>query len=119
MMTAAQAYAYTKRFEEAYTAAMRPLCDELGAAQSAVDVLMFLANNPELNTAGDRRKCRLSCTEKAAPIIAKGREFQENFMRELTRGLTEAQLSDLRICLDAFARNMDRITNGDDKNEAG
>lgn len=32
MMTAAQAYAYTKRFEEAYTAAMRPLCDELGAA---------------------------------------------------------------------------------------
>lgn len=29
MMTAAQAYAYTKRFEEAYTAAMRPLCDEL------------------------------------------------------------------------------------------
>ena len=98
MMTAAQAYAYTKRFEEAYTAAMRPLCDELGAAQSAVDVLMFLANNPELNTAGDickyrrlkpgivscrvdelvndgylersavpgdRRKCRLSCTEKA------------------------------------------------------
>ena len=33
-------------------------------------------------------------------------------------GLTEAQLSDLRICLDAFARNMDRITNGDDKNEA-
>lgn len=151
MMTAAQAYAYTKRFEEAYTAAMRPLCDELGAAQSAVDVLMFLANNPELNTAGDickyrrlkpgivscrvdelvndgylersavpgdRRKCRLSCTEKAAPIIAKGREFQENFMRELTRGLTEAQLSELRICLDAFARNMDRITNGDDKNEA-
>lgn len=67
---------------------------------------------------GDRRKCRLSCTEKVAPIIAKGREFQENFMRELTRGLTEAQLSELRICLDAFARNMDRITNGDDKNEA-
>lgn len=58
MMTAAQAYAYTKRFEEAYTAAMRPLCDELGAAQSAVDVLMFLANNPELNTAGDICKYR-------------------------------------------------------------
>ena len=58
MMTAAQAYAYTKRFEDAYTAAMRPLCDELGAAQSAVDVLMFLANNPELNTAGDICKYR-------------------------------------------------------------
>ena len=104
MMTAAQAYAYTKRFEEAYTAAMRPRCDELGAAQSAVDVLMFLANNPEFNTAGDvcryrnikaalvsfhveklvkagfverqavegdRRKCRLVCTEKALPVTAK------------------------------------------------
>lgn len=119
MMTAAQAYAYTKRFEEAYTAAMRPLCDELGAAQSAVDELVNDGYLERSAVPGDRRKCRLICTEKAAPIIAKGREFQENFMRELTRGLTEAQLSDLRICLDAFARNMDRITNGDDKNEAG
>ena len=151
MTTATHMFDHSKKLAEAYEKVMQPLCKKLDMPKTALDVLMFLANNPELNTAGDickyrrlkpgivscrvdelvndgylersavpgdRRKCRLSCTEKAAPIIAKGREFQENFMRELTRGLTEAQLSDLRICLDAFARNMDSITNGDDKNEA-
>ena len=87
--------------DRAYTAAMRPLTEELDMAQPAVDILLFLANNPGMDTArdictyrhlkpaivsfhveklagegylerqpvpGDRRKCRLVCTEKAGPV---------------------------------------------------
>ena len=142
MMTAAQAYAYTKRFEEAYTAAMRPLCDELGAAQSAVDVLMFLANNPEFNTAGDvcryrnikaalvsfhveklveagfverqavkgdRRKCRLVCTEKAQPVIKEGRELQKKFAQKLIAGFSDDDMAHFRKCLHIVSDNIDSI----------
>ena len=102
MLPAVRFYTYSKRFEEAYTAAMRPLTEELDMAQPAVDILLFLANNPGMDTArdictyrhlkpaivsfhveklagegylerqpvpGDRRKCRLVCTEKAGPVI--------------------------------------------------
>ena len=101
MLPAVRFYTYSKRFEEAYTAAMRPLTEELDMAQPAVDILLFLANNPGMDTArdictyrhlkpaivsfhveklagegylerqpvpGDRRKCRLVCTEKAEPV---------------------------------------------------
>lgn len=89
MMTAAQAYAYTKRFEEAYTAAMRPLCDELGAAQSAVDVLMFLANNPELNTAGDICKYRRL---KPGIVSCRVDELERRLSRALRRTRRQAQM---------------------------
>ena len=37
----------------AYSAACRPLCQELGLPQTAFDLLMFLANNPGYKTASD------------------------------------------------------------------
>lgn len=85
--------------------------------KTALDVLMFLANNPEFNTAGDvcryrnikaalvsfhveklveagfverqavkgdRRKCRLVCTEKAQPVIKEGRELQKSLHKSLS-----------------------------------
>ena len=132
MLPAVRFYTYAKRFEEAYTTAMRPLTVELKMAQPAVDILLFLANNPENSTAKeicnpgmdtardictyrhlkpsivsfhvdnlvqqgylerqdipeDRRKCRLVCTDKAAPVIRRGRAVQETFSRQLTEGLT-------------------------------
>ena len=93
-------------------AAMQPLCRREGLAPNGVDILLFLANNPGLDTArdvctyrglkpgivsfhveklvqegyllrqpapGDRRKCRLVCTEKAGPVVQQGRELQETF----------------------------------------
>ena len=125
MLPAVRFYTYAKRFEEAYAAVMRPLTVELGMAQPAVDILLFLANNPGMDTArdictyrhlkpaivsfhvdnlvregylerrevpGDRRKCRLVCTEKASDVIARGREAQEAFSQQLTEGLTEEDL---------------------------
>lgn len=38
---------------QAYTACCRPLCQEIRLPQTAFDILMFLANNPAMNTARD------------------------------------------------------------------
>ena len=53
MLPAVRFYTYAKRFEEAYTTVMRPLTVELKMAQPAVDILLFLANNPAYKTASD------------------------------------------------------------------
>ncbi len=53
MLPAVQFYTYAKRFEEAYTAVMRPLAEKLEMSQPAVDILLFLANNPGKDTARD------------------------------------------------------------------
>lgn len=38
---------------QAYEKVCRPLCQELGMAQTGFDILMFLANNPQYQTARD------------------------------------------------------------------
>ena len=38
---------------QAYSAMCKPLCQELKLPQTAFDILMFLANNPEQNRAAD------------------------------------------------------------------
>ena len=41
------------RFMSAYHAALQPLCDTSGLPQAAMDILLFLANNPGHDTARD------------------------------------------------------------------
>ena len=53
ILTAAGLHAYAKNFTEAYDAAIRPLSAALGLPQTAVDILLFLANNPDHATAKD------------------------------------------------------------------
>lgn len=143
MLPAVRFYTYAKRFEEAYTTVMRPLTVELKMAQPAVDILLFLANNPGMDTArdictyrhlkpsivsfhvdnlvrqgylerqdipGDRRKCRLVCTDKAAPVIQRGRAVQEAFSRQLTEGLTPEELEICFRCFTVFGENMTHLT---------
>lgn len=45
-------------FLEVYERLCAPVCRESGLTQNAFDVLMFLANNPEYNTAKDISKIR-------------------------------------------------------------
>ena len=54
-----------RAFAEAYANACKPICRELGMPQTAFDILMFLANNPE------------HCTAKE---ISKYRGFKENII---------------------------------------
>ena len=44
---------FPKKLAQAYTQLCRPLCRELGLSQTALDILLFLANNPRYQTAGD------------------------------------------------------------------
>ena len=105
MTTATHMFDHSKKLAEAYEKVMQPLCKKLDMPKTALDVLMFLANNPEFNTAGDvcryrnikaalvsfhveklveagfverqavkgdRRKCRLVCTEKCPACYKRG-----------------------------------------------
>lgn len=61
-------------------------------------------NDPE-----DRRKVHLRCTEKAAPIIARGRQLQEVFLKEILQGLSGQELRTLQHCLEIVGNNVKRI----------
>ncbi len=52
-MNASQFYALSRQLQNAYAAQMRPLCEETGMAQTAIDILLFLHNNPGCDTARD------------------------------------------------------------------
>ena len=53
MLTAVQFYAHAQGFKDAYNAALRPLCQRLELPQTAMDILLFLANNPGMDTASE------------------------------------------------------------------
>ena len=44
---------YAIKTSQAYNAVCKPLCQELKLSQTAFDILMFLANNPDYKTARD------------------------------------------------------------------
>ena len=56
--TASQMFRNANRFIEAYHAVLQPICRDAGLPPMAVDILMFIANNPENGTAGDICRCR-------------------------------------------------------------
>ena len=145
MLTASQIGTAARRFQAAYAAVMAPLSRELDMAPSALDILLYLANNPGRDTArdicayrhlkpgivslhverlvaegyltrspvpGDRRKCRLLCTEKAWPVIRRGREYQADFTARLTAGLTPEELAVCQRCLTVLDGNLTALSQG-------
>ena len=57
--TASKMFNNANKFIEAYHTVLQPLCRETGLPPMAVDILMFLANNPENDTAMDICRCRI------------------------------------------------------------
>ena len=133
---------YSIKTAQAYNAVCKPLCQELGLSQTALDILLFLANNPDYKTAseiveirrlkanlvsvnveklvqegyltrcavaGDRRKTELLCTEKAAPILARGRQLQKDFSESLFAGMDEARREAFAAALAEIESNLDAI----------
>ena len=127
---------------QAYNAMCKPLCQELKLPQTAFDILMFLANNPDCTTArdiveirkikanlvsvnvdrlvqegylercaveGDRRKTRLLCTEKAQPVIRRGRAVQNAFFARLLDHTDEAAREVFFRTMETIGRNLDQI----------
>ncbi len=58
---------------------------------------------------GDRRKVRLECTQKARPIIERGRRLQEEFSRRIREGVSAEDFEVCQRCLDIVGQNARRI----------
>lgn len=132
---------------QSYNAKCKPLCQEIGMPQTVFDILMFLANNPEFDTArdivecryikanlvsvnveslvregyltrekspGDRRKIRLVCTEKAGPVVERGRQLQSQFAGEMFKNVDERQKEDFFQVLYILESNMKEMQKGRD-----
>lgn len=135
------------KISSAYNARCKPLCQELRLTQTAFDILLFLANNPEYKTAsdivevrkikanlvsvnveklvkegylkreavkGDRRKVLLLCTEKAQPVIRRGRALQESFFDLLFAGTDKDTKNRFLETMDLIGKNLDNMLEGDD-----
>ena len=126
----------------AYSAVCKPLCQELKLPQTAFDILMFLANNPDCKTArdiveirkikanlvsvnvdklvqegylerrtvqDDRRKQELHCTERAQPVIVRGRALQNAFFERLLAHTDAPMREAFFATLAVLGNNLDEI----------
>ena len=134
----------TAKVDGAYKAMCRPVLEEFGIPQTSLDIILFLANNPQHFTARqvsrmrtlkptvvsihvdrlvkegllkrqgmeeDRRKVRLILTEKAEPVIARGRQVQCSFYKKLVEGLSKEELENFRHCVIVAGENAESIRN--------
>ena len=62
-----------------------------------------------LSMEGDRRKVRLALTEKARPIVARGKRAQEEFDQIIKEGITQEELATFAKCLGIADENARRI----------
>ena len=117
-----------KKFSLAYRKMCKPLCKELELPQTALDILLFLGNNPAYRTARDIVEIRcikanlvsvhvdrlvLRCTDKAQPVIAKGRQLQEYFFDRLYNGMDQKERDALSGALHRIEENLDAILEED------
>ena len=140
--TAAAFFEHANKMMDAYAVTLQPLCEQAGMPLMALDILLFLANNPDYSTAreicrirgfkpgivsfhverlvgeghlrreavpGDRRKARLVCTQAAEELIEQGRARQRGFAQRLMAGLSDAELTALRHCMDVIDKNLAEI----------
>lgn len=62
----------------------------------------------------DRRKTQLICTDKAQPVIQKGREVQESFFELLFESTDEEARKFFFEVMDLMGKNLDKILDGGD-----
>lgn len=137
---------FARKLSQAYNVTCKSLCQELKLPQTAFDILMFLANNPDYKTAsdiveirkikanlvsvnveklvqegflqrksveGDRRKTELICTEKAQPVIEKGRQIQQTFKGHIMENMDEGMKNQLAKIIEIMEKNLDSILKGE------
>ncbi len=61
----------------------------------------------------DRRKTELLCTQKAQPIIARGRQLQNGFFEQLFAGMDTDQRKAFSEALGTIEKNVDKILEAD------
>lgn len=58
---------------------------------------------------GDRRQTLLVCTERAQPLIDRGRQLQKRFSERLTLGMSDADREALHKAMTLLDNNIDEI----------
>ena len=58
---------------------------------------------------GDRRQTLLTCTERAQPLIERGRDLQRQFSERLTWGMSDADREALHKAMTLFDNNIEEI----------
>ena len=127
---------FAHKMSLAYSATCKTLCRELKLPQTAFDILMFLANNPDYKTAsdivevrkikanlvsvnveklveGDRRKVELICTKKAEPVIENGKKLQQDFVEQILSGVDEEKRKKMAEILNQMEKNLDEMLKGE------
>ena len=118
---------FPRKLLEVYNDACKPLCKKLKLPQTAFDILMFLGNNPQYQTArdivkirnikanlikGDRRKTKLIITEKAHPVIKEGQQLQQGFVDQLFDNTTQEDKKIFIHVMKNMDKNLDDILKG-------
>ena len=80
------------------------VCDRYGLTQMEYDILMFLHNNPQHNTAAEIVKIRKSTKSHVSTSLQKLENAQKRFAQNVLRGLTEEEK---HMCIKVF----DKICN--------
>ena len=129
---------FAQKINLAYNSICKPLLRKLNLPQTAFDILMFLANNPERDiveirkikanlvsvnvdklvadgyiirkeTAGDRRKTQLICTPAAKKIIEEGSALQKKFLEHLFDNMDTATKEAFLTGMKQIENNLDKI----------
>lgn len=134
----------------AYTKICRPVCHQYDISQTSLDILVFLADHNELNTAKDicmntgikknlvsmnveklvageflkrendpldRRVVHLIVTEKAQPVIERGREIKKYFKEAFIKNIDEEDYKIYRKCVEKITDNIEELYNSINKKE--
>ena len=106
----------------AYSAVCKPLCQKLHLPQTAFDILMFLANNPNYTTARDIVEVRhikanlvsVNVDKLVQEGFLERRSVQDDFIRRLMAGLEEEKLEIFFEVIDTMSENLDAILEGEE-----
>ena len=94
-------------------AAAKNICKYRGMKPSIVSVhverLVGEGYLQRQSVPGDRRQTRLICTEKAQPMIARGRALQQRFAERLRQGLSDTDLAALHKAMTLLDDNIEEI----------
>ena len=131
-MRGATLFSHANKMTQAYHVMLTPLCKEAGLPPLALDILLFLANNPEHNTA--KGICRMRGHKPGIVSVHVERlvndgllerqempgdrrqtrlicteQAQWQFGRRLLEGIPEEDLATMRRCLERMDGNLNCI----------
>ena len=119
-LTGSRMFSHAAKFIDAYHNVLQPLCRETGLPPMAMDILLFVANNPDRNTASDICQCRGlkpgivsvhvdRLVNEGLLVRAEGRKLQKAFANKLSDGINESDMESFRRTLTRFGENLEDI----------